>query len=315
MSNHSIWEYYNKQCSEKLYHSLIQDFPLIIHDITSNKVMVETYLHTLQTMKHITMEILELIQKNASDRELRDFMKIFQLPLGLRNKLVVFITQLVIGYDGGQLLLDSIYIVENISSTQMKVIHPNWGCFLVAEASPRRLSEETLQYYRMRCNQWSSIGHHRNLLPGYFCRLNSKHQQLLFFYEMPQTCISLSTFFRSINKSSMSDLYNVRTVLQIMITLCYAIELCHNKGLPHLNISPDSILLVQDRQASDTEYSVLLSSLFIGSGKGKIYYSLLYSFFRRQPTGDIHSHIPVASNRYIFSWDHIFRAYSRRPFL
>jgi serine/threonine protein kinase len=249
------WNKYDQLCSERLHHALSHEFPQILLQKNPNhKQYLESYLQILSSSINLSLmkEILGLIQKNASEKELRDLMKVFQLPLGLRNLLVQFIYQIVVGKEEGQLLLEQIYVVEQISSNQLKVCHPDWGCLLLAEVSSSfAKDDQSLQIIRSRCNQWISLGSHGNIVPGYFCRLNSLKQELVFFYEVIEPRLSLHSYLQSKscddlsdeNLGSIKDDGDLHQAFHLMISLCHGLEVCHNKGLAHLNLNPESILI------------------------------------------------------------------------
>jgi hypothetical protein len=338
----TLWNQYHQLSLETLADALSHEFPQLMIQISlKNKQFITNYLNILSTHQpkdsQLLTQIIHLIQKNASQKELRDFLKVFYLPLGLRYQLAQFISLKLIGNNEGQLLFDSIYITQQISSSlltsgvlsltssapvsslvstvvsfpsvltsggavnrthpigtvQLKVFHPNWKCFLTVEKSAPILTEDHFHKIRARCYQWISIGSHPNLVPGYFCRLDSTKQHLLLFSESIEPRLTLHEFLESqshmkqmkmkegkcasppastsLNEpaggyllSSEKDVWSqVQCVFHLMISLCHGVEVLHNKGLPHLNLTPEKVLLAMREQTSPEEifHQCVISSI------------------------------------------------------
>jgi serine/threonine protein kinase len=326
MDTISLFKTYHQHSVNILHDALSHEFPqLMIQMSLKNKQFLPNYSNFLATSSNLSLllsQIIHLIQNNASQKELRDFMKVFHLPLGLRHQLVQFISQKLIGHDDGQILLDSIYIsspdlvtlsspliiitsqtVSDIpthpslppslipSPNQFKVFHSKWNCFLTVQKSPPILHEQHFHKIVSRCQQWISLGSHPNLVSGYFCRLDSltKHH-LLFFYEtleptppltlhhllfshneMKQRRTMMPTMIMTTEESVQEKILSqVHGVFHLMMSLCHGVEVCHNKGLPHLNLTPENILLVKrgicssdknNSRPSEPFYHSVISSL------------------------------------------------------
>ena len=208
-----------------------------------------------------------LIINQSSQRELRDYIKIFQLPAGIRNQLVQLSLQVIIGENNGQLLLnDSIYIIDQISLNRYKVFHPNWNCFLIVQKSSLILSNNILQNLLFRCNQWISIGHHSNILPIFlYRRSESKNEVLCFSQCLENDKLTLKSFLfeQETKNKSFENNYNngkgilsTRLIFHLMFSLCSGVQICHKKSLPHLNLHPDIIYLILKEQGNLNSNSI-----------------------------------------------------------
>ena len=216
---------------------LISEFPKKIIE-QGKEYLLSSYLSAVKSPDFLP-GFLRNIKSAETKNELRDYIKVkLDLPVGLRVILANLAWDTVRGWFRGQLHDECIKVIGCIDDDGLEnhyqIYHSFWNITLGVKVGTNVSVKRFIREARI----WISLGLHPNLLSAFFLRYIN-HEPCIF--TEPIVGQSLSELIRS--QKFFSGRAHTRRLFDALISLTWALEHIHSRGVAHLDIRPEQIIV------------------------------------------------------------------------